>query len=134
MDDLLDVSRVSRGKVDLKRERVDLAQLVFVIAGDEAAAFAAAGLKLQVTVSEIPVWVSGDRTRLTQVVTNLLANAVKFTERGGRVTAAVRANRPKAVLSVTDTGTGIEAELLPHLFEAFTQADKTLAAAAAASG
>ncbi|OWK39836.1 ATP-binding protein [Fimbriiglobus ruber] len=127
VDDLLDVSRVARKKVELRRERLDLAQLVFLIAGDEAAAFEKAGLKIELTVSELPVWVSGDRTRLTQIVTNLLGNALKFTDRGGKVTVTVRGDSGEAVLSVADTGVGIEADLLPHLFTAFTQADKTLA-------
>ncbi|HVK14522.1 MAG TPA: PAS domain S-box protein, partial [Gemmataceae bacterium] len=89
VSDLLDVSRVTRGKIDLHTERLDLARLAAVVAGDEAAAFEAAGVRLAVAVPDTPVWVSGDRTRLTQVVSNLLANAVKFTDRGGAVRVEV---------------------------------------------
>jgi CheY-like chemotaxis protein len=76
----------------------------------------------------LPVWVLGDPTRLAQVLGNLLDNAARFTDPGGRVTVrlAVEAGRGQAVLAVRDTGVGIEAGLLPHLFEVFTQADRSL--------
>ena len=87
-----------------------------------------AGLTLTVDVPETPVWVSGDPTRLAQVLANLLDNAVKFTPVGGRVAVGVGrdAAGTQAVLIVTDTGAGIEAALLPRLFGAFAQADRTL--------
>src|SRR5262249_54951736 len=75
-----------------------------------------------------PVWVSGDPTRLAQVVGNLLGNAAKFTDPGGRVTVRLTADREarRAAVAVSDTGIGIEPELLPRLFDMFTQADRSM--------
>jgi signal transduction histidine kinase len=98
-----------------------------VAANDEAPAFERAGVALSVDVPGTPVWVSGDWTRLTQVAGNLLQNAARFTPRGGRVTASVRAADGSATLEVRDTGAGIPAELLPRLFTPFTQAEQGLA-------
>ena len=124
--DLLDASRVARGKVDLRRERVDLAGVVGRVAADEARAFDAAGVRLAVDLPPGPVWVDGDRTRLTQVVTNLLANAAKFTDPGGEAAVSLREEAGAAVLRVGDTGAGIAPDLLPRVFDAFTQADESL--------
>jgi CheY-like chemotaxis protein len=127
IDDLLDVTRLGRGKMLLRRETVDLNQLVAATAEDHRLTLEAAGLKLQVEVPSEPLRVLGDPTRLAQVVGNLLHNAGKFTDPGGRVT--VRAERDeqqgRAVVTVHDTGVGIPPELLPHLFERFTQGDSS---------
>ena len=127
VNDLLEASRVTAGKIVLRRELLDLAQLARVVANDHASVVEAAGVELVVHAPETPAWVSGDWTRLTQVVGNLLQNAAKFTPRGGRVTIDVRADGPSAVLSVRDTGIGIEPDLLGRLFTPFTQADQGLA-------
>ncbi len=127
VDDLLDLSRVSRGKIVLRRERVDLADLARTVAGDAAGGFEAAGLALTIDTPETPVWVEGDRTRLTQVFGNLLGNAQKFTPVGGRVSVNVSAQGAEAVVTVRDTGTGIDPDLLPRLFVPFSQADQGLA-------
>ncbi len=128
VDDLLDVSRISRGKVELRTERVDLARLARHAAEDQQAAFAAAGVRAVVEVPELPLWAEGDPTRLTQVAGNLLQNAVKFTPRGGTVTVRLTPDRGRgqAVLTVRDTGDGIDPALLPRLFEPFAQADRSL--------
>jgi PAS domain S-box-containing protein len=127
VDDLLEASRVARGQVALRRERVDLGRVVRQAAEDTAGTFEKAGVGLSVEVPETPVWVEGDRTRLTQVVTNLLANAAKFTDRGGRAAARLRPDGGQAVLAVTDTGVGMAAETVGRLFEPFGQADQSLA-------
>ena len=128
IEDLLDVSRLLRGRVELRPERLDLGRLARTVVGDEAPAFAAAGVRLDADLPELPAWVTADPTRLAQALDNLLQNAVKFTDRGGRVTVQVRpdADSQQAVLTVRDTGAGIEPGLLPHLFETFTQADRSL--------
>ncbi|HEY1376292.1 MAG TPA: response regulator [Gemmataceae bacterium] len=126
VDDLLDAARVAADRVVLRKERLDLAQLARVAANDQADAFRDVGVDLAADVPETPVWVSGDWTRLTQVLGNLLHNAAKFTDRGGHVTVAVRAAGPAAVLTVTDTGAGIPADLLPRLFTSFSQAAQGL--------
>ena len=128
VDDLLDVSRITRGKIALRRERLDLARLARDSTDDHRPAFEQPGLTLAADVPETPVWVMGDSTRLAQVLDNLLHNAAKFTDRGGKVTVRVvlDGDRRQAVLSVSDTGTGIEPEMLPRLFDAFAQADRSL--------
>jgi CheY-like chemotaxis protein/anti-sigma regulatory factor (Ser/Thr protein kinase) len=95
---------------------------------DHRPAFDQAGLTVTPGLPDLPVWVLGDATRLTQVLDNLLQNALKFTDRGGTIAVRVEADAgsQRAVLTVRDTGRGIEAPLLPHLFEPFTQADRSL--------
>jgi two-component system CheB/CheR fusion protein len=128
VDDLLDASRLTQKKVRLERKALDLAALVRTTAEDRRPAFEAAGLTLAVAVPHAPVLLDGDETRLAQVLTNLLDNAVKFTEAGGRVEVVltVEAGGGRAVLRVADTGVGIEAGLLRTLFEPFRQADRGL--------
>jgi PAS domain S-box-containing protein len=128
IDDLLDVSRILRGKVRLRKERLDLSQLARMVAEDRRPVLEQVSLTLLLTLPETPVWVMGDRTRLVQVLNNLLDNAVKFTNGGHQVTVRVRADEEhrQAVLSVHDEGIGIEPELLPRLFSPFLQADRSL--------
>jgi CheY-like chemotaxis protein len=128
LDDLLDVSRLSHWQMALRTERLDLARLVRLTVEDYHTALADAGLSCEVDVPEVPVWVEGDATRLVQVVGNLLHNAVKFTPKGGAVSVRLvgDGDRAEAVLTVRDTGIGIEEEMLPQLFEPFAQADRTL--------
>jgi PAS domain S-box-containing protein len=127
VDDLLDVSRITTGKVQLRRERLDLARLARQEAADHRVAFAAKGVSLAVTAPAEAVWVSGDPVRLAQILDNLLTNALKFTARDGAVSVAVAAGLAgRAVVTVRDTGAGIEAEMLARLFEPFSQADRTL--------
>jgi CheY-like chemotaxis protein len=128
VDDLLDVSRVQGGKVSLRTERLDLAQLTRVTVEDHRAAFEQAGLTPELDVPEVPVWVEGDPTRLTQVLGNLLQNAAKFTPRGGSVAVRLSADpgRGLAVLAVRDSGAGIGPDLLPRVFETFAQEDRSL--------
>jgi PAS domain S-box-containing protein len=128
VDDLLEVSRITQGKVTLHKERLDLGRLVRVVTQDEQPAFETAGLKLAVDVPELPLWVMGDATRLTEVLQNLTQNAIKFTDRGGQVSvrALIDQDRQEAVLMVRDTGIGIEPSVLPHLFQTFAQADHSL--------
>jgi signal transduction histidine kinase len=128
LDDLLDVSRISRGKVRLRRERLDLSRLVRTGAEDRRPCLERAGLTLTVEVPETPLWVTGDPARLSQVLNNLLHNAAKFTDPGGRVGVGLTPDGAgtQAVLTVRDTGMGIEREVLPRLFEPFCQADRSL--------
>ncbi len=128
IDDLLDVSRITLGRVRLHRERLDLATLGRTTAEDRQQMVEEAGLKLAVEVPPTPVWISGDATRLVQVLNNLLDNAVKYTERGGRVwvRVATEADKGQAVLRVSDTGIGIDPDLLPRVFEPLSQAERGL--------
>ncbi|HEV2847033.1 MAG TPA: MEDS domain-containing protein [Thermoanaerobaculia bacterium] len=128
IDDLLEASRVTRRQVELQCEELDLAELVRDTVEGYEEAFKEAGLKLRLHLADEPLAIRGDRLRLSQVLSNLLQNAVKFTNPGGSIT--VRAKRAdgdrRAEVSVRDTGPGIEPDELPYVFEVFTQADQSL--------
>ena len=128
IDDLLDVARITQGSLRLKEERIDLCQLAREDAEDHQTLFHKAGVALVTRLQETPVWVHGDRTRLTQILDNLLENACKFMNRGGKAEIEVTSDltRQQAVLRVRDNGIGIEPALLPRLFDLFTQADRSL--------
>jgi signal transduction histidine kinase len=128
VDDLLDVTRIAQGKITLRRERLDLVRLVRDIAEDRRSDLAEAGLELELDLVPGPLWVQGDPTRLAQAVGNLVQNALKFTDRGGRVTIRVvpDGDGRLASIAVRDTGIGIEADLLPRLFNHFMQGDRSV--------
>ena len=128
VDDLLDVSRISRGKILLRRERVDLATLVGATVGDHRGEIEASGHKVMLDLPSEPIWVSGDPTRLSQIFGNVLQNANKFTDPAG--TIRVRVFRSKkadeGVVCIRDSGIGMEASMLERVFDTFTQADRSL--------
>lgn len=128
VDDLLDATRIARGKVLLRNERCDLAAIVRQTTADHAPLFRAAGVHVVAEVPDRPVWTVGDPTRLAQVVGNLLHNAHKFTDAGGTVSVrmAADAEHARCRLSVSDTGVGIAPELLPFVFDVFRQAEQGL--------
>jgi two-component system CheB/CheR fusion protein len=126
IDDLLDISRISTGKVTLRKERVSLQTACEIAVEATRAAIEASRHTLDLDLPEDPVWVHADVTRLTQIITNLLTNAVKYTPEGGRITLSVRLEGPDAVARVTDTGLGIPKEMLAEVFEMFTQVNRTL--------
>jgi PAS domain S-box-containing protein len=127
VDDLLDVTRIARGKIDLRREDLDLAVVARRTADDYRAVMADRALDLEVDVPDGHVAVHGDATRLAQVFGNLLSNAAKFTPAGGRVVLCLRTSGDRAVVRVRDDGPGIAPEVLPTVFEPFTQGKQTLA-------
>ncbi|MFT3843256.1 MAG: ATP-binding protein [Myxococcaceae bacterium] len=126
IDDLLDATRIGRGKVHLKRESLDFADLVRRVVDDHLMQFQQSGVLLESRFEGGPFWVDADPARLVQVVSNLLGNAVKFTPRDGEVVVTLRRDRDLLVLTVKDTGAGIEAKLLSSIFESFVQAPQTL--------
>jgi signal transduction histidine kinase len=128
VDDLLDVSRIVQGKIQLRPERLDLARLVRNAVDDHRSTLQQAGLTVDADLPEVPVWALGDSTRISQIVANLLDNAAKFTGPGGRVNIQLVVNprASNADILVRDTGIGIERDLLPRLFETFTQADQSV--------
>jgi PAS domain S-box-containing protein len=129
VDDLLDVARITRGQVALRRERLDLSRLVRDAVEDQRPELEGAGLAVGLQRPERPLWLDGDPTRLAQVLANLLQNAGQFTPAGGRVDVRLAAEPDgrHARLTVRDTGVGLDPALLPHVFEPFTQADRSLA-------
>ena len=128
IDDLLEASRVTRGQIELRCESLDLTELVRETAEGYRETLKQAGRRLELALPDEPLRVRGDRLRISQVLSNLLDNAAKFTEAGGRI--AVRAARTaggrRAEVGVRDDGAGIEPEVLPHVFEVFTQGDHSL--------
>jgi PAS domain S-box-containing protein len=126
IDDLMDVTRITRDKVSLHRERLDLNVLAQRAVEDHRSVFEQSGVALEFSPSPSQPWVMGDRTRLAQAIGNLLQNAVKFTPRGGRTAVTVACSDPNATVTVEDSGRGIAPEIMPRLFQAFTQADESL--------
>lgn len=126
VDDLLDLSRISRGKIDLRKERVDLGRVVQQAVETSRPQIEANSHHLTITMPPGPVYVDADVTRLAQVFSNLLNNAAKYTERGGRIELSVRRQGGEVAVSVRDNGVGIPANMLPRVFEMFTQVDRNL--------
>jgi PAS domain S-box-containing protein len=126
VDDLLDVSRITRGKIVLRKERLDLAEVVVSALEASRPLIEAERHELTVTPSERPLFVEGDRARLAQVLSNLLTNAAKYTPEGGHIWLAVERRGPEAELRVRDNGVGIPAEMLSRVFEMFAQVERHL--------
>ncbi len=125
IEDLLDVSRISKGKIHLRREVVDLADVIARAVEAVTALIKERQHELTVSVSREPMMVEGDPTRLEQVFGNLLTNSAKYTEKGGRITVAAEVQGGDFLVRVRDTGEGISAEMLPRLFEMFTQVESS---------
>ncbi len=126
VDDLLDVSRISRGKVDLRLARITLQSVVDNALESSRPAIEGSGHSLVLQLATQPVWIEGDLTRLAQVVSNLLNNAAKYTPAGGRIELSAQAEAGRAVIRVIDNGTGISADMLPRVFDLFAQVDRTI--------
>lgn len=125
VDDLLDVSRVTRGLVQLDRRVIDLREVLHGAIEQVRPAIEARGHQLALALPPAPLPVHGDRTRLVQVVANLLANAAKYTAPGGHLGLSLRLENGQACITVSDDGIGMAADLLPHVFELFVQAERT---------
>ncbi|HEX4609261.1 MAG TPA: HAMP domain-containing sensor histidine kinase [Urbifossiella sp.] len=125
VDDLMEVSRISRGKIDLRRESVDVAAVVRTAAEASRPLIDAAGHKLALALPPEPLTLDGDPLRLAQVFTNLLNNAAKYTDPGGRIWVTARRAGAMAEVSVRDTGAGIPADMLSRVFDLFTQVTRS---------
>ncbi len=126
VDDLLDVGRISRGKIELRRERVDLASVVNHALETVGPLCEIMGHRLSVTLPAQPVYLHADPIRLAQVVDNLLTNACKFTHTDGRIDLLVESEQEQVVIRVRDNGIGLSSEQLPAVFEMFSQLDTSL--------
>ena len=126
VDGLLDVSRVTRGRVQLRHEAVDLVALARRVTEAAGPQLEARRHRWAVHTPEAPLYVEGDPLRLEQVLANLIDNAARYTEPGGRVDVTLRRDGGAAVLEVADTGVGIEPHLLPRVFNLFEQAERPL--------
>jgi PAS domain S-box-containing protein len=126
VDDLLDMSRITRGNLELRKEQTALAPIVNQAVETLRALYKSTHRELTVTLPPDPVYLDADPARLTQVVGNLLNNAFKFTDKGGRVWLTIEKESNQVVIRVRDDGIGIAAEQLPRLFEMFTQVDTSM--------
>lgn len=126
MDDLLEVTRLARNRVELHRHVLDLVSLVRHTVEDHRRDIEASGHRLVLDLPQDPVPVDADATRLAQVLGNLLHNARKFTPAGGQLTVAVQTTPKEVSVSVTDTGIGIPADVLPLIFDVFSQGEQSL--------
>jgi two-component system CheB/CheR fusion protein len=122
LDELLDLSRITHNRVELERRRLDLRQVVEMGCDSTRAALTDKDQELRLTLPAVPVLVEGDEVRLTQVLSNLLNNAAKFTPAGGQIEIRVAEEEGSAVVEVIDNGIGIEADRLDDVFEMFSQA------------
>jgi signal transduction histidine kinase len=125
VDDLMEVSRITRGKIDLRKEPVDLAAVVHSAVETSKPLIEAARHQLAVTLPDEPLILDADPVRLAQVLANLLNNAAKYTPEGGRIWLTARRAGSNAEVSVRDSGTGIPAEMLPKVFDLFMQVERT---------
>jgi CheY-like chemotaxis protein len=123
VEDVLDISRIVSGKIRLNVQPVDLPEIVRNSIDAVAPAADAKGVRIETVVDPVAAPISGDPERLQQILWNLLSNAVKFTSRGGRVQVRLERVNSHVEVAVSDTGIGISAEFLPHVFERFRQAD-----------
>ena len=135
VDDLLDVSRISRGKIELRRERVEVASIVHHAVEAARPMYTDMDHELTVTLPPQPVFLNADPTRLAQVVGNLLNNACKFTDKGGRISVTLEAEGTgqRRCIRVRDSGIGIDADQRSRIFEMFTQVEPRWSVRAAGS-
>jgi len=126
VDDLLDVSRITQGKITLKKEAVELAKVIQHSVETARTLLDSRKHNLVLNLPPTPIWIHGDFARLAQVVGNLLNNGAKYTAEGGRIELSATADRGEAIITVRDNGIGIDGALLPHVFELFTQGERSL--------
>jgi signal transduction histidine kinase/DNA-binding response OmpR family regulator len=126
VDDLLDVSRITRGKIELKLGPIDVAKVVGAAVETSRALVDALEHELTVGLPPEPLLVMGDFARVAQILSNLINNAAKYTDKGGRISVTASGERGQVVFRVRDSGVGIPPHLLSSIFELFTQADRTL--------
>ena len=126
VDDLLDVSRITSGKITLQRTTVSVREVLAQAVETARPLAESRGQALEVDVPEDAAWVDGDPARLAQAVGNLLDNAIKYTDDGGRIGLRARVEADEVVIVVEDSGVGVDPELLPHVFDLFIQADRSL--------
>jgi CheY-like chemotaxis protein len=126
VDDLLDISRITRDKLELRRQKVDLGSIIHSAVEASRPGIDAAGHRLQISLPEQPVHLNADAARLAQVFSNLLNNAAKFTPAGGQIQIEARLDRRDVIIGVRDNGVGIACDALAYVFDMFRQVDESL--------
>ena len=127
VDDLLDASRISRSMIELRKQRMDLVQVVYQAVEPMRSLYAGSNRQLSAQLPDWPIYVDGDPTRLHQVVTNLLTNGLRYTHEGGQVWLSLSELGEQAVLRVADNGIGLAADQLETIFGLFVQVNKSWA-------
>src|SRR5205085_630483 len=117
VDDLLDVSRIMRGKIELRKERIELSTLIDRAVETARPLIDSEGHELTVSVPAEPIWLNADLIRMAQVISNLLNNAAKYTSSGGRIWLTAELEQDEVLIRVRDTGIGIDPEMLPRIFD-----------------
>jgi signal transduction histidine kinase/DNA-binding response OmpR family regulator len=126
VEELLDVSRISEGRITLKKEQIELGKVIAHGVETVRPLIESRAQQLSVRLPRSPMWVFGDAVRLSQVVANLLNNSAKYTPEGGRIEIAASAREGEALIEVRDDGEGIDAQLLPRVFDLFVQGQRSL--------
>jgi signal transduction histidine kinase len=126
VDDLLDVSRVRQGKIELRKQRIEAADAIRSALETSRPLIEAAGHKLETDLPTEPIWLEADLTRLAQVVSNLLNNAARYTPDHGRISLSLQREAEEAVIAVTDSGVGVAADRQAEIFQLFAQVDNRL--------
>ena len=126
IDDLMDLSRINRGKLELRKQRIDLSRVIQQAIETSRPIIQAAEHQLILSIPPSPVEVEADFTRLSQVFGNLLNNAAKYTDRGGRISVSMEREANTAIVKIRDNGVGIPSNMLVRIFETFTQVDQSL--------
>ena len=121
VDDLLDLARVAEGKLEIQKDRIELRDVVLDAVAGASDLINAHRHSLSIAVPDHPVWIDADRTRIQQVLANLLTNAVKFTDEGGRISLRAESDGVTATIRVCDNGKGIRPDALPQIFDLFVQ-------------
>jgi len=126
IDDLSEVSLITKGKLQFRPERVELSGVIKAAAETSRPSIEACGHYLTIQLPSQPIYLNADPARLTQIFANLLNNATKYTENGGQIWLTAAQQQKEVMISVRDTGAGIPAEMLPKVFDCFVQVDQTL--------
>lgn len=126
VDDLLDVSRISHGKIQLQKNAVELKNLLQNLESDLQTSIENRDLRLDINLPEEEIWVQGDAVRLTQAISNIITNAVKFSNRGGKIKVRLQVDEKRAALKIRDEGIGMRREAVGRIFDPFTQEDNSL--------
>jgi PAS domain S-box-containing protein len=134
LEDLLDVARLSEGKMSLRRDKVDVASITRAAVESTQPLLRERGHQVTVETPSEPLWIHADPARIEQVLTNLLTNAAKYTNLGGRIRVTVRSEEDNAVVRVLDSGIGIEPVMLPRIFDLFVQGERRVDRAAGGVG
>jgi signal transduction histidine kinase/CheY-like chemotaxis protein len=126
LDDLLDVSRITRGKISLDKRLVDVGEIIENAARGVVPLIKQKGHLLEQELPEVPLYVEADATRIHQIISNLLHNSAKYTDPGGKIKLTARREDPWCVISVCDNGVGIAATILPRIFDLFAQGERSI--------